>query len=75
MLQQLLNKKSGALVLAGLAAFAYYKYSKMSAAEKANLTDTIKEKGKNLWGQVMPGEMKNAFANANKKNEFTGAGM
>ncbi len=39
------NRKG--LLLAGLAAFAYYKYSKMSPEQKKNLFSGIREKGKN----------------------------
>jgi len=59
------NKKTGALILGGLAAFAYYKYSKMTPEEKSKLTNTIKEKGKGLMDQFMPGGMKNAFTGFN----------
>jgi hypothetical protein len=51
----------GALVLAGLAAFAYYKYSKLSAEEKQNLVGDLKEKGKKLYDQYAPEEVKNLF--------------
>lgn len=54
------NKKvpSGALLLAGVAAFAYYKYSKMSAEEKQNLVGGLKEKGQKLYDQYAPQELK-----------------
>lgn len=58
------NKKTtGPLLLAGLAAFAYYKYSKMSEEEKQNLVSTLKEQGKKLYDQYAPEELKNIFAN------------
>ena len=59
------NKKipAAGLLLAGAAAFAYYKYSQMSETEKANLVNDLKEKGKKLFDQYMP-EIKNMFANA-----------
>lgn len=56
---------TGGLVLAGLAAFAYYKYSKMSAEQKQNLTSDLKEKGKKLYDQYVPQDLKNVF---NKKD-------
>jgi hypothetical protein len=61
------NKRlsTGGLVLAGLAAFAYYKYSQMSDQEKTNLVGDLKEKGKKLYDQYMPEQVKNMFA----KNE------
>ena len=51
----------GSLLLAGLAAFAYYKYSKLSPDEKRNLFGSIKEKGKKLYDQYLPDELKNFF--------------
>ncbi len=50
---------AGSLLLAGLAAFAYYKYSKFSPEDKSNLVATIKEKGKKLYDQYLPNELKN----------------
>lgn len=44
------------LLLAGLAAFGYYKYSKMSEEEKNNL----KEKGKKFFDENLGG-LKNMF--------------
>lgn len=52
---------AGSLLLAGLAAFAYYKYSKLSPDDKSNLIATIKEKGKKLYDQYLPNELKNFF--------------
>ncbi len=52
---------AGSLLLAGLAAFAYYKYSKLSPDDKSNLVATIKEKGKKLYDQYLPNELKNFF--------------
>ncbi len=49
----------GGLLLAGLAAFAYYKYSKMSEEQKRNLVSGLKEKGKKLYDEYMPTEIKN----------------
>ncbi|HYJ38097.1 MAG TPA: hypothetical protein VEV87_05750 [Chitinophagaceae bacterium] len=54
----LLGSKSIGLALAGLAAYAYYKYSKMTADEKRDLTNNIKEKGKKIFGSLVP-ESKN----------------
>jgi len=64
------NKKVGAgtLIAAGLAAFAYYKYSKMSEEEKKNITGDLKEKAQNLYDQYAPEELKNLF---NKKQPST----
>lgn len=51
------NKLS--LLLAGAAAFGYYKYSKMSAEEKNRLISDLKEKGRKLYGQFMPASNSN----------------
>ncbi len=66
------NKKSGtgALVLAGLAAFAYYKYSKMSEEQKRDLVGGLKEKGKKLFDQYMPSQVKDMFGKK-ENNSFT----
>ena len=69
------NKKfpAAGLLLAGAAAFAYYKYSQMSESEKANLVNDLKEKGKKLFDQYMP-EVKNMFAKMDTGNTQSGAG-
>lgn len=54
----------GGIILAALAAFAYYKYSKMSEEQKRNLTNNIKEKGKKMYDQYMPNNVKDMFAKA-----------
>ncbi len=51
----------GSLVLAGLAAFAYYKYSKMSEEEKRNLVSSLREQGKKLYDQYVPENIKKMF--------------
>lgn len=45
------------LLLAGLAAYAYYRYNNMSAAEKENITNKIKETGRKL-SDNLPSELK-----------------
>ena len=55
------SKSPAGLLLAGLAAFAWYKYSKMSPEQKKDLVNNLKEKGKKWFGQVMP-ENKSATA-------------
>lgn len=75
MLQNLMNnRKTSGLVLAGLAAFAYYKYSTMTPEEKSKLSKTLMEKGKSLLGQIMPGGANNLFGNSagNKTNPAPG---
>ncbi len=58
--------KKGALIIAGLAAFAYYKYSKMSAQEKDSMVSGLKEKGQKLYDDYIPSNVKDVFA---KKQE------
>ena len=48
------------LLLTGAAAYAAYKYSKMSEAEKKELVDKFKQKGKKIYDQVSP-DIKNTF--------------
>ncbi len=60
MLQNLLNnRKTSGLILGGLAAYAFYRYSKMTPEQKSKLTDTIKEKATSLFDQFIPGGLKN----------------
>ena len=58
------GQKTGALLLAGLAAFAIYKLSKMSGEERHQLAGDIKEKGRKLWDNMNPKNIKNKFSNA-----------
>jgi hypothetical protein len=55
--------KGGALILAGLAAFAYYKYSKMTPDQKNSLVGGIKEKGQKLFDEYAPQQVKDIFGN------------
>lgn len=55
--------KKGTVLLAGLAALAYYKYNKMDAAEKENLKDSLKKTGQKIVDQLPP-EIKNLFGNS-----------
>ena len=48
------QKISDILVIAGLAAFAYYKYSKLSEEEKRNIVSDIKETGRNIMKELIP---------------------
>jgi hypothetical protein len=48
------QKISDILVIAGLAAFAYYKYSKLSEEEKRNIVIDIKETGRNIMKELIP---------------------
>ena len=54
-----------ALILAGVAgAVGYYMYSKMSEEEKKEMVDNLKQKGKKLYNDYVPDNMKNMFATA-----------
>ncbi len=57
------RSNSGSLLLAGLAAFAYYKYSKMTPEERRNLFDSLKAKGKKLVDDYVPANIKDKFMN------------
>ena len=52
----------GGLLLAGLAAFAYYKYSKMDQDQKDKLFGDLKEKGKKLYNDYVPQEVKDIIS-------------
>ncbi len=62
------RKNSTGLLLAGLAAFAYYKYSRMSEEEKQNIISSLKDQGKKLYDQYIPEEVENVFANKGNTN-------
>lgn len=64
------NGKLATLALAGLAAYAYKKYSKMSPDQKENLTSDLKEKGRGLVEKYLPENLKNLFG-LNKDNSST----
>jgi hypothetical protein len=53
-----MNKKFPGLIIAGVAAFLYYKYSKMSADEKKDIVNNLKAKGKQLYDAYLPGTVK-----------------
>lgn len=48
------GKISEILVVAGLAAFGYYRYSKMTASEKEKLQSDIKEIGEKVIKELIP---------------------
>lgn len=50
------------LLLAGLAAVAYYKYSKMTPEDKDNLIGDLKAKGQKLYDEYMPEQYKSMFS-------------
>jgi hypothetical protein len=47
-------KSPATLLLAGAAAFAYYKYSKMSPQQRKDLVGGLKDKATKLWEQFAP---------------------
>jgi len=49
------------LLLAGLAAYGYYRYSKMSADEKEKLVGGLKEKGRRFYDEKVPQNIKDLF--------------
>ncbi len=49
-----MNIKIGALIVGGLAAFAYYRYQQMSAKEKKEMLDKLKREGKKLYEEYIP---------------------
>lgn len=60
----------GGLLLAGLAAFGAYKYSKLSEDEKRRLLD----RGKKLVNDNL-GNLKNSFGNQRANTEGRGSGF
>ena len=50
-----MSKKQGlgTLLLAGLAAFAYYKYRKMTPQQRTDFLNGIKDKGRKAFGGSM----------------------
>ncbi len=52
--------KKGALIVAGLAAYAYYRYNKMTPQEKENMKSTLKKQGQKIVDSL-PAELKNIF--------------
>jgi hypothetical protein len=53
------RKSMKPLLLAGVAAAAYYAYTKMSEEQKRNIVDTVKKQGKDLLGRFMPHKANN----------------
>lgn len=64
------NRKASGLILGGLAAYAYYKYSKMSADEKSKFTQSIKDTAKDLMGQILPGGKNNEASNTMANSSY-----
>ena len=55
----------GSLLLAGAAAYAYYKYSQMNEEQKKNLVNNWKEKGKKFYDENIPQNVKDLFGKKN----------
>jgi hypothetical protein len=62
----------GTLLLAGAAAFAYYKYSKLSDDQKKNLVSDWKEKGKKFYDEKIPENVKSMFGKVNQPSQTNG---
>jgi hypothetical protein len=56
------NFMKGGVILAAIAAFAYYKYSKLSEEQKRDLVNNLKQKGQKLYDQYIPQNLKNNFS-------------
>lgn len=52
------EKVSDILVIAGLAAFAYYRYTKLTNEEKEKMVEDLKETGRNIVKELIPQEIK-----------------
>ena len=50
---------TGSLLLAGIAAFAYYKYNQMSEQQRKDLVNNWKDKGQKLYDDYVPENIKN----------------
>jgi hypothetical protein len=49
------------LLLAGLAAYGYYRYSKMTTDEKEKLVGGLKDKGRKFYDEKVPQNVKDLF--------------
>lgn len=47
------NQSLGTLLLAGLAAFAYYKYRKMTPQQRTDFLSNLKDRGRKVFGGNM----------------------
>ena len=54
------------LILVGLAAFAYYKYSRLSEEQKNTLVYTIKQKFRKFYEEYIPQNIRDLFASEDK---------
>lgn len=63
------GQKTGSLLLAGIAAYAVYKFSKMTSDDKTRLANTIKDQGKKIIDQINP-RLKDKFAGMTSNNAY-----
>jgi hypothetical protein len=63
------GQKTSSLLLAGLAAYAVYKISKMSADDKTRLANSIKDQGKKMMDQINP-RLKEKFAGMTSNKSY-----
>ena len=59
----------GGLLLAGLAAYAYYKYNKMSDDQKRDLVSNLKQKGQKLYNDYVPENVKSMISKTSSEVE------
>jgi len=52
------QKISDILVIAGLAAFAYYKYSRLTREEKNKIVEDLRDTGRNIIHELIPKEVR-----------------
>ncbi|HYF32070.1 MAG TPA: hypothetical protein VD993_13195 [Chitinophagaceae bacterium] len=69
----MLRKSPLSLLLAGAAAFAAYKYTRMSPQQRKDLVGNLKERGRKIFGQFMPGN-KTSQAGATANGQHFGEG-
>ncbi len=63
------GQKTSSLLLAGLAAYAVYKFSKMSADDRTRLANDLKDQGKKMMDKINP-RLKEKFAGMTSNNAY-----
>ena len=63
------SQKTGSIILAGLAAYGMYKFSKLTAEDKNKLAENLKEQGKKMIDKITP-HLKETFARAGSAKTF-----
>ena len=56
------NKKIALLLFTGIAAYAIYRYSKLTDEKKAGIWISLKETGKKIVGNIVPNDIKDRLA-------------